>query len=424
MTLLVPSSLLPQVGDSKDSNRFVLASSEWLDLQARIESVLALPSDIGEYQERYGDPSSGLQMKDCFDAMYALQQTASSYGSPRRLRAAIANDPDMLAGATRPRNDAYSATVWTMQRAHQDAFTLASAFQGIPTLAAQETPEGAVAGIKALFLDGGQIVSSFDQTIAQFDTLLAEFQTLERQLDTAQQAMRVYTDRSSKTRIALDKEIGELQATIANLEQQRDAAYRKWLDLTIAACAVPAAIGIVGIAIMVILAVETGGASFAVGSAITGGLATVAAGALGAAAGVARTSYDNLVEQVQQEDEFMQKRVCYRSDLGALDQLMGFSLPASSGVITQLGSVRAAWAGAKQELVARVNDLNTANLQDSPWVSAGQMTAAAAGWTRLDSAIKAFMGGSFIDAVLLDFGDALPPDDARWVQHFGVARAA
>ena len=236
--------------------------------------------------------------------------------------------------------------------------------------------------------------------------------------------MRTYTARSSKTRVALDKEIGELQATIASLEQNRDDAYRKWLNLTIAACAVPAAIGVIGIVLMVILAVETGGASFAVGSAITGGLATVAAGALGAAAGVARTRYDDLIAQVDQKNDFMQKRVCYRTDLGALDGLMNFSLPASGGVITQLGTVRDAWAGAKRELVARVNDLSAANLADSPWMNAGQMAAASADWTRLDDAIKAFMRGSFIDAVLLDFGDPLPQNDARWANNFAVARAA
>lgn len=424
MTLLVPSSLLPQAGDNKDSNRFVLASSEWLDLQTRIESVLALPSDIGEYEERYGDASSGSQMRACFDAMHALQQTAGGYGSPRSLRSAVLNDPNFLAGRARPRNDAFSSTVWTMQKAHQDAFTLASAFNSIPSLAAQETASGTVAGIKSLFLDGGQIVSNLDQTIAQLDALITEFQSLERQLDNAQQAMKVYTDRSSKTRIALDKEIGALQATIADLEQKRDAAYSKWLDLTIAACVAPAVIGVVGIAIMVILAVPTGGASFAVGSAITGGAATIAAGALGVAAGIARSQYDSLVEKVEQQDEFMQKRVCYRSDLGALDKLMQFSLPASGGVITQLGAVREAWAGARGEIVARVNDLSTANLGDSPWLKRDQMAAASAGWTRLDEALKAFMRGSFVDAVVLDFGDPLPQDQARWSQSFAIAKAA
>ena len=424
MTLLVPSPLLVQAGDSKDAKRFVLASKEWMDLQTRVEAVLALPSDMGEYQERYGDASSGMQMKECFDAMHRLQQTASRYGSPHRLRANILNDPTFLASQSRPRNDGFSATVWTMQRAHQNAFALASAFDGMPALAARESAADTVTGIKSLFLDQGQMVDQMDQTVNHLNDLIREFQGLERELEGAQLQMQVFTDRSSKTRISLDKEIGEIRAHIIQLEHDRDAAYEKWLGLTISACVVPAVIGIAGIALMVILAVPTGGASFAVGSAVTGAAAGLAGAALGTAAGIARTSYDKLVEQVQEQNDFMAKRICYRSDLGALDGLMKFSLPASGGVIAQLGSIRDSWIGAIREMSARANELSAANLRDGPWLRQDQMSEAAASWMRLDAALKAFAAGSFVDATLIDFGDPLPRDDDNWLRKLGMKQAA
>ncbi|MCS0657563.1 alpha-xenorhabdolysin family binary toxin subunit A [Massilia terrae] len=424
MSLLVPSPLLLQAGDSKDAQRFLLASREWLDLQTRVQAVLALPSDIGEYQERYGDASSGTQMKDCFDAMHRLQQTANCYGSPTGLRAKIIKDPGFLANATRPSNDAFSATVWTLQRTHLDAFTIASTFKSIPDLAQGARPSDTVAGIKSLFMDQGQIISSMDRTIGQLNTLITEFQGLEQKLADAQDQMKTYTDRSSKTRVELDKEIGEIRATIADLEKERDAAYGKWLGLTIAACAVPAVIAIAGIAIMVILAVPTGGGSFAVGSAITGAGAALAGAALGTAAGIARTKYEDLCTRVQEEDEFLGKRICYRSDLGALDELMKFTLPSSTSVISQLGEVRDAWNGSIRELSSRVNDLSVANLTDSPWLNQGLMNDAAASWGRLDEALKAFVRGSFVDATLIDFGDPLPRDDAKWIQNFSARKAA
>lgn len=424
MSLLVPSPLLLQAGDSKDAQRFLLASREWLDLQTRVQAVLALPSDIGEYQERYGDASSGTQMKDCFDAMHRLQQTANCYGSPTGLRARIIKDPGFLANATRPSNDAFSATVWTLQRTHLDAFTIASTFKSIPDLAQGARPSDTVAGIKSLFMDQGQIISSMDRTIGQLNTLIAEFQGLEQKLADAQDQMKTYTDRSSKTRVELDKEIGEIRATIAELEKERDAAYGKWLCLTIAACAVPAVIAIAGIAIMVILAVPTGGGSFAVGSAITGAGAALAGAALGTAAGIARTKYEDLCTRVEEEGEFLGKRICYRSDLGALDELMKFTLPSSSSVISQLGEVRDAWNGSIRELSSRVNDLSVANLPDSPWLNQGLMNDAAASWGRLDEALKAFVRGSFVDATLIDFGDPLPRDDAKWIQNFSARKAA
>lgn len=424
MSLLVPSPLLLPAGDSKDAQRFLLASREWLDLQTRVQAVLALPTDIGEYQERYGDASSETQMRECFDAMRHLQQAVNCYGSPTGLRAKVVKDPGFLANAARPSNDAFSATVWTLQRAHLDAFTIASTFRSIPDLAMGAKPADTVAGIKSLFLDQGQIVASMDRTVGQLNTLISEFQGLEQKLGDAQDQMRTYTDRSSRTRVELDQEIGEIRATIADLEKQRDAAYDKWLGLTIAACAVPAIIAIVGIAAMVILAVPTGGGSFAVGAAATGAGATLAGAALGSAAALTRTRYENLCARVEEEGELLGKRICYRSDLGAIDELMKFTLPSSAGVIAQLGEVRDAWYGSIRELSARANDLSVANLADSPWLNQALMSDAAASWGRLDEALKAFVRGSFVDATLLDFGDPLPRDDAKWIQNFSARKAA
>jgi hypothetical protein len=111
MSLLVPSTLLLQAGANKEGQRFVLDSSEWFDLQTRVQAMLALPFDIGEYQERYGDALAGAQMKECFGAMHMLLQAASRYGSPKRLHARILNDQTFLSTAARPRDDAFAATM-------------------------------------------------------------------------------------------------------------------------------------------------------------------------------------------------------------------------------------------------------------------------------------------------------------------------
>jgi hypothetical protein len=424
MSLYLPSSLLLQAGDSKQSHRLVLASSEWLDLQTRVQALLALPSDIGEFEERYGDAASGSPMKDCFDAMHKLQQTASRYGSPKRLRARILNDPNFLASAARPKNDAFSAAVWTLERAHQDAFVLAATFKSIPALPRPESPADTAAAIKTLFLERGQIIERMHQTLEQVDALITEFQVIESEIDAAQMVMQTFTDRSSKNRTSLDKEIGALQVRMVALERARDAAYHKWLALTITACTVPATIAIVGIIVMVVLAVPAAAASFAVGSAATGSLTAASAAALVTAAGTARTAYDDLVADVQAESDHAGKRLCYRADLGALDQLMKISLPASSAVIGQLVSIKSAWTGAIREFGARVNELSVDNLASGPWLREREMAATAAGWARLDATLRAFVVGSFIDADLVDFGGVLPRDDAAWQNRFALRRAA
>ncbi len=425
MALFIPSSrLLTAAGDSHSAQKFILSSTEWFDLQTRLQSVLGLPYNYTEYQTRYGDASSGLEMKDCFDAMAKLQAVATKYGNPRQLRAKVLKDPNFLAGFDRPRNDAFSATVWTLEQAYQNSFSLASALKSIPTSARGSSASEVVTGIRSLFLDTDQIVDRMRQTVVQLDALISEFQARSDELEEAQLAMKVYTDRSSATQTALNKEIGALQDKIAQLEKDRDAAYSKWLALTISACVVPAVIGIIGIGIMVLLAVPTGGGSFAVGTAVTGAAAGLSAAALGTAAGIARTSYEDLVQQVSDTSDLMQKRVTYRHDLGALDAAMNFSLPASSQVISQLGVVKDAWVSSLQEIKFKVSELSVDNLSSGPWLQEAEMAASADNWMTVANAIRAFTGQTFVDSDVMSFGSPMPKDQPGWQDTFSLKLAA
>jgi hypothetical protein len=425
MTLFVPSSrLLIASGDSQQAQKFILSSKEWFNLQNQVQTVLALPSDLGEHEQRYGDASSGLQMKECFDAMHNLRNVATKYGNPKSFRAQILKNPNFLAQAERPRHNAYSATLWTIEQAHQNAFSLASVLRSIPANARGEKSAEVVAGIKSLFLDADQIVDRMQQTVEQLDALIREFQSLEDELLGAQTAMKTYTERSSKTRVELDREIGGLRTKIEQLERDRNAAYDKWLALTISACVLPAVIGIVGVGIMVILAVPTGGASFAVGSAVTAALAGLGAAALGTAAGIARTSYDSLVQETLTKQEFLQKRIAYRYDLGALDNSMKFVMPTSNGIIGQLKVIRDAWASSLGEIRFKVADLSTDTLLSGDWLDEQKMLTASANWLKVDNMLKVFVNGSFVDADVLTFGQSLPQDNAKWQKDLVLQLAA
>lgn len=425
MALFVPSSqLLIAAGNSQTAQKFILSSREWLDLQNQVQALLALPSNFGEYEQRYGDASSGLQMQECFDAMYVLQNVASKYGNPKSLRAKILQNPDFLANAQRPTNDAYSATLWTLQRAHQDALSLALQLRNIPTIAEGEKPSEVVAGIKSLFLDADQIVDKMRHTVEQLDVLVTELQTLEEELEAAQEAMKIYTQRSSNTRKSLDKEIGSLKNKIEQLEKERDAAYEEWLALTISASVVPAVIGILGIGIMVLLSVPTGGGSFALGSAVTGAVSGATGSALGVAANNARNSYDYLVQEVSTSQEFLQKRIAYRHDLGALDDLMKFTLPSVNGIISQIQVLKRAWTSSIEEIQYKVDDLSIDNLASGPWLKNQEMAASADNWLNVDNALKAFLNNSLVDSELIAFGSSLPKNDPNWQQNLALKLAA
>lgn len=415
MSIFVPSAaLVRQTGPS--GQVLCLGTEDWFKLQTHIQAVQALPFDFAEYQTRYGDASSGTQMKEAFEAMRALKQVADRYGSPRSLRARVLQDPNILASSTRPTNDAYLTTAWTLQRAHEDAAAMARILATLPGLARNESAADVVAGIKSLFLDTDQILDGVIRTETRLTALIKELQDIEGKLAEAQEKMQAYTNSSSKTMAFLNTEIGELQETIKKLEADRDAAWKKWLGLTIAACAAPAVIGIVGIGIMVLLAVPTGGASFAVGSAVTGAAAGVAATALGVAASNARTTYDGLVQQVEDKSDLLRKRVLYRTDLGALDAQMRFGLPASTGVIEQLSVIRDAWKSLGNEIRFKVSDLTRDTLSSGPWLKQAEMQAAADNWKKVDQAISAFGINSFVDVGVIAAGAPLPAADSAWQQ--------
>lgn len=415
MTFLAPpSGLLQTASDGSGAQTLHLVSDDWFRLQNHVAAVLHLPLDFAEYQQRYGDASSGGLMKDCYDAMHALRTVGSKYGNPTALRAKITADPKFLARSERPEDEAYAATVWTVQQGQQATFNLASHLRSIPNLAKDHSPGETVEGIRHLFLAKGQIVDSMHRTSQHADALIRQVEGLERDLETHQEAMRTYTERSSRTRTELDQELGELKAKIEDLESSRDAAYDEWLALTISAAAVPATIGIVGIGVMVLLAVPTGGKIFAVGSAVTGGLVAATSAALGTAAGVARGKYDGLVGDLATTEDLRRKRALYRHDLGALDQLMGFSLPASQGVVHRLRAFRDGWTSTADMLREKASHLTESNLAGSPWLNSQAMNDAAQGWTDVNQALRGFTTGSLVDTVSVTAGEALPADDPQW----------
>ena len=421
MSLFVPSSrLLPKIGDSQNASKLVLASSEWFQLQNNVQALLALPSDYGEYQTRYGDPTSGLLMKECFDAMHTLRDVASNYGTPMGLRATLTKNPRFLATDTAPQNDAYTSTAWTLYKAGTDSFKLASALKGIPKAAKGLSPDEIVQGIKAQFISTDGILDDMHLTVTRLENLIRQFKKLEDKLAESQSAMEVFTGRSSKTMTSLNAEIGELTTRIAQLQKDRDAAYKKWLDLTIAAVTMSAVIAIVGVATSVILAAPTAGTSLAVGGAVTAGVLAAVGGGLGVAAGIARTSYENLVDDLDKKNELIQKRTAYRHDLGAMDSLMKFTLPASSGLGDQLGVIKESWESSIREIGARVGDLSAATLASGPWLKEQEMAGSAANWSTVYQALSNFVIGSFVDYRLVAFGQALPKDDPKWLENLAA----
>jgi hypothetical protein len=145
---------------------------------------------------------------------------------------------------------------------------------------------------------------------------------------------------------------------------------------------------------------------------------------LAAAAGFARSTYNKLLDEVEDSDDFVAQCVRYRADIGALEQVAQHWPCAAGGVIVQLRIVRDAWSAAARELVARVGGLHAGNLGDGPWLKPGPMDAAAESWRAVADAAGAFVDGTLLEAHAFGFGDLLPRDDPRWQLRFAARATA
>lgn len=424
MTLLAPTRLLLPAGDCKRARRLVLASREWLDLQARIESLLGLPATVDDMQAVYGHAAAVTQSRDAFGAIEALRHTAGGYGSTQRLRARLLDAPQHPDTQNRPGSEAFGCALWAIQRAGHDARALSAAFTA---MARQELPRPAndtVASIKSRFLDQGQLVAGMECTVTHLNTAIARFQALDLDMDGALQKARAHTAANSRTRKWLDAEIGTLSAALVQWEQQRSDACSRWLDLALAAGTVPAPLGFVGASPAVILSAPQQPRCFTTVPAEIDGVATIAAGALAAASGCARATYNRLLEESDGTDDFVAQCVHYRADIGALEQVAQHWHGASGGVIAQLRAVRDAWSASAREFVAHVGALDTSNLADGPWLKPGPMEDAAQAWQAIADAAGSFVHGAVIEARPVEPGGLLPRDAPRWQSRFAARATA
>lgn len=421
MPLLMPNAGLTRgAKDDGAGGSFVLASAEWATLQVALQSVLALPSGASDFEQRYGSAASGTEIRACFDAMRALRGVAEGIGNPARFRAAILRDPDLLAGAVPP-DDVYARTLWTVSRAKRDAGALSSGLRSIPEAASGGGTAEAVKGIREFLLGPDQVADRLQRTIEDLDRLIAALDEKAQRLGVAQEAMGTYTAASSRMRASLTREIGAIEASVADLERQRDDAFAKWQGLTAAACIVPALIAVIGTGILIVtvaVSVPLTGpgavAGLAWGTALVGATTAAAATGLGTAAGIARTGYEGLVQKVGDARDLRAKRVAYRHDLGALDGTMKFSLPTTAQVIGQVRTLRGGWQGALDEVRFRANELTPASLDADGWLDRGTMGAAANRWRGIEEAMDRFLINGFVDSELLPFGAPLPQADPNW----------
>ena len=115
---------------SGQKSQFALFSDNWLQMQGYVAAAVALPISEGDFVAKYGQFDGEAVIKDCIGAMRQVQATSTEFGDPKALRAALINDPNLLANPTPPK-EIYSHTVWMGQRVHTTAATVVSGYESV-----------------------------------------------------------------------------------------------------------------------------------------------------------------------------------------------------------------------------------------------------------------------------------------------------
>jgi hypothetical protein len=395
-----PGLTIPADPNSGQKSQFALFSDSWLELQGYIGSAIQLPIAEGDFEQKYGAYGASTTIKDCITAMRGVQETSKEFGDPKSLRAALINDPNLLA-TKEPPAEIYTHTVWLGQRVHQTAGTIVSGYEsvleGLSGLPARDQVEN----LKAYLFDQtlGPIPLS-KQMSDEVGVLIKKIGKFELKMNEYNAKLQVYTKKSSSMIKDLDTTIGGLTQKIIDLEKSRDEAYQAWKSFTIAAVTTTVGCALIG----AVLAPFTFGVS-----ALVGGAAVIALGVgLGIKAGENRAKYNGFCDMITQETAEKAKKIRLRSDLGDFDTQMQRVGPAMAKFLKDLQTIEGVWVQMNTDMLAINGSINEGNVGTLPFLVKSKAKLAIDSWKAIDDSAKQFTVESLVDYTSIAFGDKMP----------------
>lgn len=386
--------------NSGRKSTFTLFSDSWINLQASIGTALDLPISSGNFEAKYGSFGGSTVITDCIGAMQDVRNTATEFGDPKMLRAALIKDPNLL-GAKEPPKEIYTHTVWMGQRVHTTAQTLASGYESV-LAGLKGLPAGdQVTNLKAYLFDQTMGPIPLSKTMSNdIGVLIKKLGTFEQKMNEYSDKMKTFTRESSGMMQEVNSKVGSLEKKIKELEGLRDEAYRAWRDFTIAAVTASVGCALIG----GLLAPFTGGASL-----LVGGAAAIATGVgLGVKAAENRAKYNEYCKQIDSESVDLKKKCRLRGDLGGLNQQMLTVGPAMGSFMKNLQKVQGVWTQMNTDLLHINGSLTEGNVGTIPFLVEAQAKRAIDAWKDVDSSAKQFTAESLVDYTSIAFGDSMP----------------
>jgi hypothetical protein len=230
--------------------------------------------------------------------------------------------------------------------------------------------------------------------------LIRKVKAFEQKMNEYNDKLRAYTKGTSTMVAEVNASIGTLAQRIKDLQDARDAAYRAYLDFTIAAYMAPIPCILIG----AILAPFTLGISFGIGSA----LAVTLWGTFSAAAARSHDDYNTYCAEIESESVQLRRKQRLRSDLADFDLQAGRVAPAIAELLGNLEGIDSAWVRMKADMLAINQSVDPSNVASMPFLIKAKAGAAIDAWKDVDQAAKSFTAESLIDYASLAFGEKMP----------------
>lgn len=387
---LVVSNPSPQGGQPL----FCLFTEDWITLQTFIVQALQLPITVGDFEAKYGTFTDEQQIENCVAAMQNVQKLTSDFGDPTALVKQLASDPTILQSSTAP-TQLYTHIVWFATQLYQAATTFDQTLGQFMTVL-NSTPADQRQQVVTEILTGPGGLQSTALNMKQLaNDLSSAMATFNTNLTPAVTEFSNYSGQSTQFYNDVLAAIKADDSDVTTFQNEANAAYTLWRDLTISAVTV-------SIGLMILTA------------GLAWPLAATAAGVLGSQAQKARDAYNAAVQQVQAAQADDQKKIQLKMDLNTFNIQMGPVNNAAQNFANTLSKVEGVWLNIANNIAYIATHFTPDQLQDlAVFQQAMQLDDATQDWKTIAKKADEYTANSLVSYQIQNFGATLPPNPSN-----------
>ena len=405
-----PSLGMFRIDGGKETSKFALFTSDWLNLQTHVTQSLQLPISQGDFVSKYGglgasEDSEHLDQKtvdDAVQAMKRLHDEALAFGDPRIIKDRLATDGAYLT-QIEPPSEIYGHIIWLADKIQQTAALFGVTFGDLVRyeLGSGRTPAQRLVALKEVLLGEGGLVSEAEAMKKRTQRLVQILAQFDGRLRDANDAFVRFAGSDLIARV--DKRIGALSVEIQKSQKASDDAYTAWIGYTAAAVA-SAVIG----AIITIAIIVASAGTLTLGAGVAG-LATagVTAG-FSYAATQSRKLYNDMADEVRKSTEDKRKKTMLAADLRGLNTRINVVQPALGNFRNKLEDMIGVWNDASMKLAYIGNNITVDQLAELPAIN--QRNKISLGQNRWEAVAKAtedYTQKSLVEYEIIPFGQKL-----------------